>query len=87
MEPTPVFLPGESYEQTSLKGHRVAKNQARLKQLSIYVASQVAVVVKHLPANAGDVGDLGSILFIFFFILFSIMVFHRILNIVPCAVK
>ena len=44
-------------------------------------------MVKHLPANAGDVGDLGSILFIFFFILFSIMVFHRILNIVPCAVK
>ena len=51
------------------------------------MASQVAVVVKSLPANAGDVRDLGLILFIFFFILFSITVFHRILNIVPCAVK
>ena len=66
--------------------HRVAKNQTRLKQLSIYMASQVAVVVKSLPANAGDVRDLGLILFIFFFILFSIMVFHRILN-SSCAVK
>ena len=38
---------------------------------------QVAVVVKNMPANAGDVTDLGSILFIFLFILFSIMVFSQ----------
>ena len=48
---------------------------------------QVAVVVKNMPANAGDVTDLGSILFIFLFILFSIMFFHRILNTVLCVIK
>ena len=35
-QPTPVFLPGESHEQTDLVDHRVAKNQTWLKQLSTH---------------------------------------------------
>ena len=44
----------------------VAKSQIRLKQLSLHaekahLASQVALVIKNLSANAGDIRDLGSI--------------------------
>ena len=44
----------------------VAKSQIRLKQLSLHaekahLASQVALVIKNLSANAGDLRDLGSI--------------------------
>ena len=43
----------------------VAQSQTRLKQLSSSVpvlgASQVALVVKNLPASAGEIRDIGSI--------------------------
>ena len=44
----------------------VAKSQTRLKRLSMHMyilqwASQVVLVVKKLPANRGDVRDVGSI--------------------------
>ena len=41
---------------------RKQKNQARKDNISINrVASHVALVVKNLPANAGDIKDLGLI--------------------------
>ena len=44
--------------------HRFGENQTRLKRLSSSNsrASQVVLVVKNLPANAGDVRDMGLIL-------------------------
>ena len=44
--------------------HRVTKSWAKLKQLSMHEqnrASQVALVVKNLPPNAGDARDMDSI--------------------------
>jgi len=55
-QPTPVFLPGESQGWGSLVGgrlwgsHRVGHDWSDLAAR----ASQVALVVKNLPANAGD---------------------------------
>ena len=50
--------------QATVRG--VAKSQIRLKQHSLHAekahsASQVALVIKNLSANAGDIRDLGSI--------------------------
>ena len=41
MQPTPVFVPGESHEQRSLAGysHKVAKSQTRLKRLGMHAWS------------------------------------------------
>ena len=70
-QPTPVFLPGESQGQRSLVAaiYGVAQSWTRLKRLSSSSSSedgQVRVggfpgglVIKNLPANAGDIGDLG----------------------------
>ena len=70
-QPTPVFLPGESQGQRSLVAaiYGVAQSWTRLKQFSSSSSSedcQVRVggfpgglVIKNLPANAGDIGDLG----------------------------
>ena len=49
--------------------HRVTKSQTRLKQLSTHShihgyttrASQVVLVIKNLPTNAGDIRDASSI--------------------------
>ena len=74
-QPTPVFLPGGSCGQRSLAGYcpwgyeeldrtEVTENVCNHKKckvlcLCIGWASQVALVVKNLPANAGDVRDTG----------------------------
>ena len=66
--PTPLFLPGESHGQRSLAGYSPwdpkelgSTEQPALSLLLYSWASQVALVVKNPPANAGDVRDLGSI--------------------------
>ena len=41
--------------------HRVAKSWTQLSDFTFNRASQVAVVVKNLPANAGDLRDVVSI--------------------------
>ena len=43
MQPTQVFLPGESYGQRSLQAtvHRVTKSQTRLKQLNTIIEENV----------------------------------------------
>ena len=61
-QPTPVFLPRESYGWRSLLGYIspwVAKSQTRLSDftfitLSVVWSSQVALVVKKPSANAED---------------------------------
>ena len=64
-----VFLPGKSHGQQNLVGytvHGVAKSRTWLSTFTFTFhtkngASQVALVVKNPPANAGDIGDMGSI--------------------------
>ena len=53
--PTPVFWPEQFHGQYSQWGH---KESDTTEQLSL---CQVALVVKNLPANAGDLRDSGSI--------------------------
>ena len=66
-QPAPVFLPGKSQGQWSLMGCRlgVAHSQTQLKHLSssmsVLGASQVALLVKNLPASAGEIRDVSSI--------------------------
>ena len=71
-QPTPVFSPGESHGQRSLAGYSLwgcnesdaaeaagrAHNSARLRD---HLSSQVALVVKTMPANAGDARNAGLI--------------------------
>ena len=65
-QPTPVFLPGESQGRWSLVGCHLWRRtesdstEATLQQQQ-QAESQVALVVKNPPANAGDVRDVGSI--------------------------
>ena len=65
-QPTPVFLLGESQGRGSLVGCRLWRRtesdmtEATLQQQQ-QAESQVALVVKNPPANAGDVRDVGSI--------------------------
>jgi len=64
--PTPVFLPGEFHGWRSLASYISwgckESNMTEPVTLSFcYKASQVVWVVKSLPANAGDVRDLGLI--------------------------
>ena len=60
MAPTPVFLPGESHGQRSLvgyspRGRKESDTTERLNHHHPYIqASQVVLLVKNLPANAGD---------------------------------
>ena len=44
-----VFLPGESPEKP------------QFLMIYFYIASQVALVVKNLPANTGNIRDVGSV--------------------------
>ena len=69
-QPTPVFLPGESQGWGSLEGclsmgsHRVGHDWSDLVAAAATDkswASQVALVVKNPPANAGDIRKAGSI--------------------------
>ena len=66
--PTPVLLPGESHGQRSLTDYNPwgRKGSDTTEGLSLSLssalgASQVALVVKNPPANAGDIRDSGSI--------------------------
>ena len=68
--PTPVFLSGESHGQRSLAGYsplgRKELETTEVTELAAYTlllsgASQVALVVKNLPAYAGDIRDVCSI--------------------------
>ena len=57
--PTPVFWPGEFHGLYSPWGRKESDTTEQLS-LSLHVpmwASQVALVVKNLPANAGDPRD------------------------------
>ena len=70
-QPTPAFLPGKSYGHKSLVGYSpwFHEESDMTEQLSTrsnkrqrsHGASQVVLVVKNPPANAGDVRDMGSI--------------------------
>ena len=66
-QPTPVFLPGESQGRWRLGGlppvglHRVGHDWSDLAAEAAAGASQVALVVKNPPANAGDRRDTGSV--------------------------
>ena len=57
--PTPVFWPREFHGLFSPWGHKESNTPERLS-LSLYFlgTSQVAPVVKNLPANAGDAGSI-----------------------------
>ena len=75
---TPVFWPGEFHELYSPWGHKESdttetlllslllqlhrKDTVFMKQQRWWRASQVALLVKNLPANAGGIIDMGSIL-------------------------
>ena len=60
--PTPVFLPGEFHGQRNLVGYNPwgHKESDTTEWLTLW-ASQVALVVKNQPANAGHIWDTGSI--------------------------
>ena len=68
LQSTQVFLPGESHGQRTLAGYSLwgckeldtTKVTLQQQQAALW-ASQVAVVVKYLPTNAGDIRDMGSI--------------------------
>ena len=68
-QPTPVFLPGESQERGAWWAavYGVAQSWTQLRRLSssssrtLTGASQVVLVVKNPPANAGDPKDTSSI--------------------------
>ena len=44
MQPTPVFLPGESRGQRSLAGYRVTKSQTRLNRLRIHTHKYIHII-------------------------------------------
>ena len=66
-QPTPVVLPGESHGQRSLEGSQRVSQRVRhdRKRLSTSTSSLSRLPQgprgKNLPADAGDVGDMGSI--------------------------
>ena len=65
-QPTPVFLPGEFHGWRSLLGcgpwgHRVGHDWVTNTHIVILRFSWVALVVKNLPANTGDVRYVGFI--------------------------
>ena len=59
--PTPVLLPGKSHGRRAWWAvvHGVAKSPTRLSDFTSL--SQMALVVKNQPANAGDMRNTGSI--------------------------
>ena len=65
-QPTPVFLPGETQGWGSLVGcrlwgHTELDTTEVTLQRQQQAESQVALVFKNLPANAGDIRDVGSV--------------------------
>ena len=61
-QPTPVFLPRKSHGQRSLAGYSpFGRKELDMTEWLILGASQVVLVVKNPPANAGDIRDVGSI--------------------------
>ena len=65
--PTPVLLPGEFHGQRSLLGYspwacKELDTTEQRTHTQTHSASQVVLVVKNLPASAGDARDMGSIL-------------------------
>ena len=62
MAPTPAFLPGKFHGQRSLVGYgQWGCKESDTTECLAFWASQVALVVKNLPASAGDIRDSGSI--------------------------
>ena len=76
-QPTSVFLPGESHGQRSLAGYSPwGRKESDTTELVTHtqthtqthththrrMASQVELVLKNLPANAGNIRDMGLIL-------------------------
>ena len=59
--PTPVFLPRKFHGQKSLVGYSLWDHKDLDMTEQLTWASQVALVVKNPPANAGDVRD-GSVI-------------------------
>ena len=60
--PTLVFLPRKSHGQRSLAGYSpFGRKELDMTEWLILGASQVVLVVKNPPANAGDIRDVGSI--------------------------
>ena len=60
--PSPVFLPRKSHGQRSLAGYSpFGRKELDMTEWLILGASQVVLVVKNPPANAGDIRDVGSI--------------------------
>ena len=63
-QPTSVFLPGESQGRQRLVGYHLwGRTELDTTEVTWqqHRASQVVLVVKNSPANAGDVRDMGSI--------------------------
>ena len=63
-QPTSVFLPGESQGRQRLVGYHLwGRTELDTTEVTWqqHRASQVVLVVKNPPANAGDVRDMGSI--------------------------
>ena len=79
-QPTPVFLPEEFHGQRSLVGYR--SQGCKELDTTEMTCPHTVVLISAVQHN-----DLVTLIYTFFFILFSIMVYHRILNIVPCAVQ
>ena len=57
----PLFPPESSVGQLPKAGLQAGSLPPKSHSLSVTWASQVALVIKNLPANAGDVRDIGSI--------------------------
>ena len=57
-QPTSVFLPGESHGQRSLAGYSPWDRKESDTTEPLHFTSQVALVIKNLPASAGDVGSI-----------------------------
>ena len=58
-QPTPVLLPGKSHGQRSLVRLQSIgrKKSDSAERLHFHTVLQVALVVKNLPANAGDISS------------------------------
>ena len=57
----PSFWPGEVHGLHSLRGHKESDMTERLFFMPFFGASQMVLAVKNLPANAGDIRDVGSV--------------------------
>ena len=90
-QPTPVFLPGKSHGQRRLAGYspwgcKELDMTEWLSSHSAYKLNKQGGIIYLLKCNLMSSGHLENFLFTFY-IFFSIMVYHIILNIVPCAIQ